>query len=96
MEADFKNRIFTWIARTLFFGIIIVGACFLWPTYQRGRSLKLEEAEVDRRLAEKREEIRKLSENQRRFRSDPDFVEMIARQNRRVFAGELVFVFEDK
>ena len=96
MESGCKNRIFTWIARMLAIGILAVGACFLWPTFQRGRSLKLEEADIDRRLAEKREEIRKLSENQRRFRSDPDFVEMIARQNRRVFAGELVFVFEDK
>jgi hypothetical protein len=34
-----------------------------------------------------------LVENQRRFRTDADFVESIARQNRRVFPGELVFVF---
>lgn len=96
MESEFKNRIFTWIARTLFAGIVIVGACFLWPTYQRGQSLRRQEAELDQRLAQKREEIRKLSENQRRFKSDRDFVELIARQRRRVFPGELVFVFEEK
>ena len=30
-----------------------------------------------------------------RFRTDSEFVENIARQNRRVFPGELVFKFED-
>ena len=40
-------------------------------------------------------EIAKLLDNQRRFRTDPDFVEHIARQNHRVFPGELVFMFNE-
>ena len=96
MQTDLKNRIFSWIATVLFFGIIVTGVCFLIPTFQRGSSLKSQERELDRRLADKREEIRVLAENQRRFRVDRDFVELIARQNRRVFPGELVFVFEDR
>ena len=96
MQSDFKDRILAWTAKIFLFGILVAGACFLYPTYQRGRSLKLQEEELDRRLEAKREEIRQLSENQRRFRSERDFVELIARQNRRVYPGELVFVFEDK
>lgn len=96
MDAEFKDRIFNWSARVILFGVIVVGACFLWPTYQRERSLRAQEVELDQRLAEKRAEIRKLSENQRRFRYDRDFVELIARQNGRIFPGELVFVFEEK
>jgi len=96
MDSEFKEKFFNWVARLLLIGVVIGGLCFLWPTYQRGRSLHRQEAELDKRLADKREEIRKLAENQRRFRSDRDFVEMIARQNRRVFPGELVFVFEEK
>lgn len=96
MESDFKDRIFNWSARVILLGVIVGGACFLWPTYQRERSLRGQEAELDQRLAEKRAEIRKLSENQRRFKTDRDFVELIARQKNRVFPGELVFVFEEK
>ena len=96
MEADFKDKVFFWAARVILIGVIVVGACFLWPRYQRERSLRNQEAELDQRLAEKRAEIRKLSENQRRFKTDRDFVELIARKNGRVFPGELVFLFEDK
>mgnify|MGYP003316810250 CR=1 FL=1 len=96
MEADFKDKVFFWAARVILFGVFVVGVCFLWPRYQRERSLRNQEAELDQRLAEKRAEIRKLSENQRRFKTDRDFVELIARKNGRVFPGELVFLFEDK
>ena len=96
MDPEFKDRIFNWSARVILLGVIVVGACFLWPTYQRERSLRDQEAELDRRLAEKRAEIRKLSENQRRFKNDRDFVELIARQKNRVFPGELVFLFEER
>ena len=95
MENLLKSRVLNWFSSLLFVGVLIGGLCFLWPTYKRGRSLRLREAEIDQRLAEKREQIRELSENQRRFRTDRDFVELIARQNRRVFPGELVFVFKD-
>ena len=96
MDSEFKDRIFNWAARIILLGVIVVGACFLWPRYQRERSLRSQEAELDQRLAEKRAEIHKLSENQRRFKTDRDFVELIARQKGRVVPGELVFVFEDK
>ena len=75
--------------------VIVVGSMTAYPTYRRGQILKLEKAELQRQIEAKKREIARLSENQRRFRSDPDFVETIARQNRRVYPGELVFVFED-
>ena len=71
------------------------GAVSVWPTYQRGKELKRQDAELTQRIEEKKREIAKLVENQNRFRSDRDFVEQIARRNGRVFPGELVFVFED-
>ena len=96
MDSEFKDRIFFWAARIILIGVVIGGVCFLWPSFVRERSLRRQEAELDRRLAEKRAEIRKLSENQRRFKSDRDFVELIARRNGRVFPGELVFLFEER
>lgn len=76
--------------------VIIIGGglVMVYPTYRRGQSLKAQDAELRAKIEAKKREIAVLEENQRRFREDADFVESIARQNRRVFPGELVFVFE--
>ena len=37
-----------------------------------------------------------LVEKQRRFQTDREFVESIARQNHRVYPGELVFLFPEQ
>ena len=47
------------------------------------------------RIEEKKREIAKLIDYQKRFKTDPDLVERIARQNGRVYPGELVFIFDD-
>ena len=74
--------------------IIVGGLVTMYPNYRRSESLKRQNAELQERIARKKHEIATLIDNQRRFRTDPDFVEMIARQNHRVFPGELVFVFD--
>ena len=76
--------------------IIIGGVVMVYPTYRRGQALKKQNAELQAKIDGKKREIARLEENQRRFRTDADFVESIARQNRRVFPGELVFVFGDE
>lgn len=74
--------------------IVIGGLVMMYPNYRRSESLKRQNAELQARIDRKKAEIAKLAENQRRFRSDADFVEAIARQNHRVFPGELVFIFD--
>ena len=74
--------------------IIVGGLVIAYPTYRQRESLKEQRIELESRIKVKSSEIAKLIDNQRRFRTDPDFVEAIARQNRRVFPGELVFIFE--
>lgn len=74
--------------------IVIGGLVMMYPNYRRSESLKHQNAELQARIDRKKAEIAKLAENQRRFRSDADFVEAIARQNHRVFPGELVFIFD--
>ena len=91
-----KEKLTRWIALSLVVAIVIGGAIFLWPTYSRLGLLRRQEMKLDRQIAEKQREIAALKENQRRFHTDPDFVEYIARQNHRVFPGELVFLFEKK
>jgi len=86
------------VARVLMAGILLLiivgGLVMMYPNYRRAESLKRQNAELQAIIDRKKAEIDHLLENQRRFRVDPDFVEMIARQNRRVFPGELVFTFE--
>jgi len=74
--------------------IIVVGIAMMYPDYRRSESLKRQNAELQAQIESRRKEIARLVENQRRFRTDADFVEKIARQNHRVFPGELVFIFE--
>jgi ABC-type amino acid transport substrate-binding protein len=48
-----------------------------------------------KQIEEKKAEIAAIREKQRRFNSDREFVEALARQNRRVYPGELVFIFDE-
>lgn len=95
MREGFKDKFAKILTLILLAVIFVVGALSVWPTYLRGMSLKRQDAELTKRIEEKKREIATLIEYQRRFRTDADFVEQIARKNNRVFPGELVFVFED-
>jgi len=95
VRPEFINRAFRWFFGTLSAAMIVGGLFMVMPAYNRSQELKRKSAALSERIEEKKREIAQLNEYQRRFKSDPDFVESIARQNRRVFPGELVFVFKD-
>ena len=95
MKEGFGEKFMRVVTAAILLVIVIGGLAVAYPTYRRGQSLRRQEVELKELIELKKREIAKLEENQRRFRSDPDFVEAIARQNRRVFPGELVFIFED-
>ena len=95
MQDDIKNTIARVFAGALLALILVVGFIFTRPEYLRARALRERDAELQQRIDAKRREIAVLVENQRRFKTDRDFVESIARRNKRVYPGELVFVFED-
>ena len=78
----------------LLLGIVVYASFKVVPMFSRVRELDRQRQQVLAEIEQKNREIAQLRENQRRFREDPDFVEAIARQNRRVFPGEIVFVFE--
>lgn len=80
----------------LVLGIFVGGLVIAWPTHVRARQLKRQDSELSAKIDKKRQEIEELKTFQRRFRTDSAFVEKIARQNRRVFPGELVFIFDDE
>ncbi len=65
------------------------------PTYQTVGHLKARHAEVLEQVEMKKQEIDSIKEKQTRFNTDSEFVENLARENKRMYPGELVFVFED-
>lgn len=96
MNDGFKNRFFKLLTAVVVLTILVIGMVCAWPYFVRGRALKRKDAELALRIEEKKTEIARLQDYQRRFRSDSEFVELIARQNHRVYPGELVFIFEDR
>ena len=94
MNDSLKEKVLRTLTGCVLLLIVIGGLVMMYPNYRRAESLKRQNAELQETIERKRREINGLLENQRRFKTDADFVEMIARQNRRVFPGELVFTFE--
>ena len=74
--------------------ILVGGIVSAWPGWQRRALYQKQSNELAAEIEAKKREISDISENIRRFKSDREFVESIARQNRRVFPGELVFIFD--
>ena len=82
---------------TLLIALVIVlagGLFILPPKISQLRRLELQRNELMRKIEHKNHEIETLKTKQQRFSSDPEFVEHIARQNKRVRPNELVFVFD--
>ena len=79
----------------LIIGIVVAGAVASHPRYKRMQTLTKQKARVLELVEAKKAEIAELKEQQRRFSSDRGFVEKLARRNRRVYPGELVFIFDD-
>jgi len=78
-----------------FVAIAVTGVVISLPKYRQTRNLEAMKAKILRQIEDKRAEIQEIKAKQHRFGTDREFVESLARQNRRVFPGELVFVFDD-
>jgi cell division protein FtsB len=96
MTDSWKDKFVKWFSFALVAAVFVGGLLVAWPSYRRGQALRRQDAELSERIEAKRAEIAQLVENQRRFKTDADFVEHIARQHRRVFPGELVFIFNER
>ena len=96
MNEGFQNRLFRVFTIVLVLLVLVGGMVLAWPKFSLSRELKRKDAELARKIEEKKLEIAELQSNQRRFRTDSEFVEAIARKQHRVFPGELVFIFDDK
>lgn len=92
------NVLLTIITRTtVITALVLVAAAGLFilpPKAGQMRRLEHQRNELLRKIDYKNSEIKLLKEKQQRFKAEPEFVEHIARQNKRVRPGELVFVFD--
>ena len=82
---------------TLLLALVIVvagGIVILQPKIAQMNRLEKQRNELMRKIEHKNREIEVLKNKQQRFSSDPEFVEYVARQNKRVKPNELVFVFD--
>ena len=92
------NVLLTIITRTTliiaFLLVIAAGFLTIPPKISEMRGLERERNELLRKIDHKNYELKVLKDYQQRFKADPEFVEKIARQSKRVCPGELVFVFD--
>ena len=95
MKEALRDRVFKYFAVSLVLLIIAIGLVMAWPDYQRRKELIRQESELMAQIEEKKQEIAELKEKQRRFQTDVEFIESIARQNGRVYPGELVFLYDN-
>lgn len=95
-KLNWQDKTFRIVAIVISVLVIVIGSIRLMFAFSRRSSLLRQEAELVEKIEAKKQDIAKIVDCQRRFKSDSDFVERIARQNRRVFPGELVFIFENK
>ena len=91
----FWDKIFQLFFIVAFVAVIVTGGVMSYPKYRQAQGLSAERDQIRRRIEDNIREISAIRDKQRRFTTDREFVEALARENRRVFPNELVFVFED-
>ena len=85
-------KVFYWMLIAMILG---VGCMLLPPSFSRYYKLQKRRQSYIERNQKQEELLGKTLRNQLRFKEDPEFVERIARRNRQVRPGELVFIFDE-
>jgi hypothetical protein len=89
------DKVFQCVFFVAFAAIVLVGSLITLPKYRQSIGLEKMRDELQHRIDLKKKEIAAVKEKQVRFRTDREFVEGLARENRRAFPGEIVFTFDD-
>lgn len=92
---NFFDKLFQGLFVVVFAAIVVTGLMITLPKQRQAAGLEIACADLQRRIDLKKSEIAAVKEKQVRFRTDREFVEGLARENRRAFPGELVFMFEN-
>ena len=89
------DKIFQGFFVAVFVAIVATGLMITLPKYRRAAGLEKTCADLQHRIDLKKKEIASVKEMQVRFRTDREFVEGLAGENRRAFPGEIVFTFDN-
>lgn len=95
MREETKDKLYSCMILVIVLSVLGAGLVHVAPVFKRYCELKKQVREREAAMAETERRIVELGEMQRRFSTDREFVESIARQNRRVYPGEIVFVFDE-
>ncbi len=71
------------------------GLYLLSPKWQRHRNLVAQRSQREERNINQEKKLKELRRKRARFQEDPELVEQIARENRLIRPGEIVFIFDD-
>ncbi len=89
------DKLFQGLFFVIFGAIVVTGLTITLPKYRQAIGLEQEKVELQRRIDLKNQEIASVRDKQNRFATDREFVEGLARENRCVFPGEIVFLFDN-
>jgi len=89
------DKLFRGLFVAVFTAIVVTGLVITLPKYRQAEGLSRACDELQHRIDLKKKEIASVKDKQRRFRTDREFVEGLARENRRAFPGEIVFTFDN-
>ncbi len=73
---------------------VVAGLLMIAPRYRQWRLLTRKRTQWEREIVAKEQALAEIKRRQLRFREDPEFVERVARQSRRVRPGEIIFIFD--
>lgn len=89
------DKLFRGLFVVVFAAIVVTGLVITLPKHRQAKGLSQACTELQHRIDMKKKEIASVKEKQVRFRTDREFVESLARENRRAFPGEIVFTFDN-
>jgi hypothetical protein len=89
------DKIFQALFFVVFSTIVVTGLVITYPKYRQAKGLEQTCADLQHCIDLKKNEIAEIKEKQVRFKTDREFVEGLARENRRAFPGEIVFMFDN-
>ena len=93
MTSSIGSRILTGVAVAVLVLTTVCAVRFNCPQYRAYKESMAHRARLQAENAASNEELATLRRNQERFVNDEEFVMRVARQNHKLFPGEILFIF---
>ena len=93
MTSSVGSKILSCVAVVVVILTTVCAVRFNGPQYRAYKESMAQRARLQAENAAKNEELATLRRDQERFINDEEFVIKVARQNRKIFPGEILFTF---